>query len=102
MIDAENKPYSIAEIQQGYFSACQIRNAGYLYKSNHYHVAHDAWIREHRGIYRLARFQVIEAGQYVLWSLWSRGRDDEPLGVYSHQIALASTHYPTCCHPGCT
>lgn len=89
MNDAENKLYSIAETQQGYFTTRQAREAGYSYETHHYHVARGAWIREVRGIYRLARFPVTEEGQYVLWSLWSCGRDGKPQGVYSHQTALS-------------
>ena len=89
MSDAENKLYSIAETQQGYFTARQAREAGYSYETHHYHVARSAWIREARGIYRLARFPITEEGQYVLWSLWSCGRDGKPQGVYSHQTALS-------------
>ncbi|HOB54563.1 MAG TPA: type IV toxin-antitoxin system AbiEi family antitoxin domain-containing protein [Acidobacteriota bacterium] len=89
MNDAENKLFSIAETQQGYFTTRQAREAGYSYETHHYHVARGTWIREARGIYRLARFPVTEEGQYVLWSLWSCGRDGNPQGVYSHQTALS-------------
>lgn len=89
MNDSENKLYSIAETQQGYFSTRQAREAGYSYETHHYHVARGAWIREARGIYRLARFPVTEEGQYALWSLWSCDRSGKPQGVYSHQTALS-------------
>lgn len=45
-------------------------------------------MREHRGIYRLRRYPQSDDGQLVLWSLWSRDREGEPEGVYSHLTAL--------------
>jgi predicted transcriptional regulator of viral defense system len=47
------------------------------------------WIREHRGIYRLAQFQLSDRPDLALWSLWSRNRKEEIEGVYSHQTALS-------------
>lgn len=47
------------------------------------------WIREHRGIYRLALFPAPDRPDLVLWSLWSRNRKEEVEGVYSHQTALS-------------
>ena len=46
------------------------------------------WIREHRGIYRLALFPTADRPDLVLWALWSRNRNEEVEGVYSHQTAL--------------
>jgi len=47
------------------------------------------WIREHRGIYRLALFPITDRPDLVLWALWSRNRNEEVEGVYSHQTALS-------------
>ena len=47
------------------------------------------WIREHRGIYRLALFPTADRPDLVLWALWSRNRNEEVEGVYSHQTALS-------------
>jgi hypothetical protein len=47
------------------------------------------WIREHRGIYRLALFPMADRPDLVLWALWSRNRAEETEGVYSHQTALS-------------
>ncbi len=47
------------------------------------------WIREHRGIYRLALFPTPDRPDLVLWSLWSRNRKEQIEGVYSHQTALS-------------
>ena len=47
------------------------------------------WIREHRGIYRLALFPAADRPDLVLWALWSRNRNEEVEGVYSHHTALS-------------
>ncbi len=85
----QERLYQAAEAQQGYFTYRQALRAGYSSPSHVYHIGTGAWIREHRGIYRLARFPVTPDGHYVLWSLWSSGREGEPQGVYSHQTALS-------------
>ncbi len=85
----EESLYKIAAGQQGYFTAGQAVKAGYKDSTHPYHVRSGNWIREWRGIYRLARYPVSENGQYVLWSLWSRNRMGVPQGVYSHQTSLS-------------
>lgn len=47
------------------------------------------WLREHRGIYRLALFPEPDRSDLILWWLWSRNQSDQPSGVYSHQTALS-------------
>ena len=81
--------YEIAEGQSGFFTTKQARFCGYVSATHPYHVRTGEWVREHRGIYRLARYPRTPEDQLVQWSLWSRGRDDKPLGVYSHQTALS-------------
>lgn len=81
--------FAIAEGQDGYFTMAQALEAGFARSTHSYHVKAGNWIREHRGIYRLKRYPVSEAGQQVLWSLWSRDRSGVPQGVYSHETALA-------------
>ena len=85
----EARLYRIAEAQRGYFTTKQACACGYVSAHHPYHVRTGEWIRERRGIYRLARFPRSDEDQFVLWSLWSRGRDDRPVGVYSHQTALS-------------
>jgi len=53
-----------------------------------HHVQVGNWVREHRGIYRLALFPTAEQPDLVKWALWSRNRDEVTEGVYSHQTAL--------------
>jgi len=81
--------FEIADEQQGYFTAKQAADAGYLLGSQAHHVKAGNWVRVHRGIYRLARFPEAADEQLVLYSLWSRNRAGEPLGVYSHQTELS-------------
>jgi predicted transcriptional regulator of viral defense system len=81
--------YEIAEPQYGFFTTKQAREAGYDESKHAYHVHAGNWIREHRGIYRLRSFPSPERPDLILWFLWSRDRNDIPLGVYSHDTALA-------------
>lgn len=81
--------YATAEGQDGYFTMAQAEEAGFGRSSHSYHVKAGNWVRETRGVYRLRQFPVSDAGHLVCWWLWSRGRDGEPQGVYSHATALA-------------
>jgi len=81
--------YELAERQRGFFTRKQARACGYAPPNHRYHVRTGEWIRERRGIFRLARFPRTDEDQLALWSLWSCGRHEEPQGVYSHQTALS-------------
>jgi predicted transcriptional regulator of viral defense system len=81
--------YQVAEEQQGYFTARQAADVGYLAGSQAHHVKAGNWVRTGRGIYRLARFPQSDEEQLVVFSLWSRNRAGVPEGVYSHQTALS-------------
>lgn len=85
----QQRLYETAEAQAGYFGYRQAIECGYSSPTHVYHVGTGAWIREYRGIYRLARFPAAPDGHYALWTLWSCSRDGEPQGVYSHQTALS-------------
>lgn len=87
--DAERRLFEIAEGQQGFFTAKQAMAAGFAENTHPYHVQVGNWIREHRGIYRLALFPLTEHPDLVKWSLWSRNRNEAIEGVYSHQTALS-------------
>lgn len=84
-----NALYEIAEGQQGLFTARQATQLGFKLGSQHHHVKAGNWIREHRGIYRLARFPQGDQKQLVLWHLWSHNQAGDTQGVYSHQTALS-------------
>lgn len=87
--DSSERLFAIAEGQQGYFTAKQAEAAGFDKKNHHYHVRSGNWVRECRGVYRLAKFPVAEHPDMIAWSLWSRDRSDKPQGVYSHETALS-------------
>ena len=62
--------------------------AGFAENTHSYHVRVGNWIREHRSIFRLALYPSTDRPDLVLWALWSRNRNEEVEGVYSHQTAL--------------
>lgn len=87
--EAAKRLFEIAEDQQGFFTTKQAKAAGFAENTHPYHVQTGNWIREHRGIYRLASFPRGERPDLMLWSLWSRNRGEAAQGVYSHQTALS-------------
>lgn len=87
--DAQRQLFEIAETQQGLFTTKQAKAAGFAENTHPYHVQVGNWIREHRGIYRLALFPVAEHPDLAKWALWSHNRDGVEEGVYSHQTALS-------------
>jgi hypothetical protein len=87
--EASRRLFEIAEQQQGFFTTKQAKAAGFAESTHPYHVQVGNWIREHRGIYRLALFPTTDRPDLVLWALWSRNRNEEVEGVYSHQTALS-------------
>lgn len=87
--EAERTLFELAQEQGGYFTAKQAAQLGYTASKRNYHVETGNWIREHRGIFRLALFPLPERPDLIKWWLWSRGRDDQPRGVFSHLTALS-------------
>src|ERR1700732_4795320 len=87
--EAAKRLYEVAEGQQGFFTTKQAKAAGFAENTHPYHVQAGNWIREHRGIYRLALFPMADRPALVLWALWSRNRNETDEGVYSHQTALS-------------
>jgi predicted transcriptional regulator of viral defense system len=81
--------FRLAQNQGGFFTAKQAGALGYTGSKRNYHVRAGHWVREHRGIYRLALFPQPERSDLILWWLWSRDRSDEPKGVISHRTALS-------------
>jgi predicted transcriptional regulator of viral defense system len=81
--------YEIAAHQGGYFTARQAREAGYEDNVHSYHVRSRNWVREARGVYRLSQFPLPARPDLMVWQLWSRNRQDEPQGVFSHATALS-------------
>lgn len=81
--------YEVAAPQGGYFTARQAREAGYEDNVHPYHVRSRNWVREARGVYRLSQFPLPVRPDLMVWQLWSRNRQDEPQGVFSHATALS-------------
>ena len=86
---AANQLYEIAADQDGYFTTKQAIAAGYADNTHPFHVKSGNWLREYRGIYRLAKYPLSQNHDKVLWYLWSRDRRDVPQGTYSHQTAMS-------------
>jgi hypothetical protein len=81
--------YELAALQGGYFTARQAREAGYEDNVHPYHVRSRNWVREARGVYRLSQFPLPARPDLMVWQLWSRNRQDEVQGVFSHATALS-------------
>jgi predicted transcriptional regulator of viral defense system len=87
--ETEKRLYETAQAQQGYFTTKQAIRAGFDEKTHAYHIRVGNWVREHRGIYRLAEFPTTERPDLMVWYLWSRNRQEVPEGTYSHNTALS-------------
>jgi hypothetical protein len=87
--DASRRLFEIAEGQQGFFTAKQAKAAGFAENTHPYHVRAGNWLREYRAIYRLALFPWTDRPDLALWALWSRNRNDEVEGVFSHHTVLS-------------
>ncbi|MBY0507605.1 MAG: hypothetical protein K2X03_27070 [Bryobacteraceae bacterium] len=88
-VDDERALVRLATAQGGFFTSKQAAAIGYTAPKRNYHVNSGNWVRERRGVFRLALHPLPPRPDLVLWWLWSRNRQDEPQGVYSHQTALS-------------
>ncbi len=79
----------MAASQGGYFTSKQAAAIGYTAPKRNYHVHVGNWVRERRGIFRLSTQPLPARPDLVMWWLWSRNRQDQPQGVFSHQTALS-------------
>jgi predicted transcriptional regulator of viral defense system len=87
-ITALRRLYEAAHAQGGFFTAREARDAGYEDSVHPYQVRSGNWVRETRGVYRLAQFPTPARPDLMVWQLWSRNRQGEPQGVFSHATAL--------------
>jgi predicted transcriptional regulator of viral defense system len=87
--ESARKLYEIAQSQQGFFTTKQAIRAGFSEPTHPYHVRAGNWIREHRGIYRLADFPTSDRPDLMQWFLWSKNRLEIPQGTYSYSTALS-------------
>ena len=85
----EDALFAVANAQGGYFTAYQARLAGFSFNHHPYFVKSGNWIREWRGVYRLARYPLADDALYSLWGVWSMNRKGVIQGIYSYETALA-------------
>jgi len=78
----------LAAPQGGYFTAAQAMQIGYDRSHLSYHVSRGNFEHVGRGLYRLPMLPPAEHDDLIRLWFWSRGRDDTPRGVFSHQTAL--------------
>lgn len=79
---------SLAESQNGYFTAAQAVAIGYADSVHGYHIRNGDWERADRGIYRVHAHITSNYGELSCLSLWSRGKDGVPVGVFCLETAL--------------
>lgn len=84
----EGKLFEIAERQQGYFTAAQAKKCGYYDSHFQRYLSRGEWMRINKGLYRLSRYPLSDRPDLLEWSLWSRNRQGEIQGVFSHETAL--------------
>jgi predicted transcriptional regulator of viral defense system len=87
--EAARRLFEIADQQQGFFTTKQAKAAGFAENTHPYHVKAGNWNREYRGIYRLVQYPLTDHSDFALWALWSRNRNEEIEGVYSHHTVLS-------------
>jgi len=87
-ITGKKRLFEIADRQMGYFTSKQAEECGFSRSNFRLKIQSGEWVKLQRGIYKLAHFPVLDRSELVLWVLWSRGRNKEPQGVWSHATAL--------------
>jgi predicted transcriptional regulator of viral defense system len=87
-MNKEDKIFQIADRQQGYFTSAQSKECGYYDSHFQRYLSRGEWIRMNRGLYRLSRYPVSDRPDLIEWSLWSRNKQGEIQGVFSHETAL--------------
>ncbi|MEK6776021.1 MAG: type IV toxin-antitoxin system AbiEi family antitoxin domain-containing protein [bacterium] len=78
----EERLYTLAESQGGYFTSADAMSAGYSHPLQHFHVRRGNWDRVERGIYRLKRFPRVDHEDLIRWWLWSQKK-----GTISYEAA---------------
>lgn len=84
----EDKLFEIADRQQGYFAAGQAKECGYYDSHFQRYLSSGEWIKVGRGLYRLSRYPLSDRPDLIEWCLWSRNKQGEIQGVWSHETAL--------------
>jgi len=84
----EDELFEIADRQQGYFTAAQAKECGYYDSHFKRYISSGEWVKMGRGLYRLSRYPLSDRPDLIEWSLWSRNKQGEVQGVWSHETAL--------------
>jgi len=84
----KEKLFEVADRQQGYFTSQQAEECGYSRSNFHRFLKSGEWVREIRGIYKLSRYPIQDRSELVLWTLWSRDKQGNSQGIWSHETAL--------------
>lgn len=87
-MNTRDRLFAVAERQQGFFTSKQAEECRIPRANFHRKLRSGEWVKELRGIYRLAHYPITDRPELVLWSLWSRDKKDRPQGVWSHATAL--------------
>jgi predicted transcriptional regulator of viral defense system len=87
-VNKANRLFEIANRQQGYFTAAQALECGYYASHFHRRVNIGDWVRKGHGIYRLVHYPFSDRPDVMECSLWSRNKQGEIQGVWSHDTAL--------------
>ncbi len=81
--------YPVAEMQLGYFTAAQARDAGLNPVGLIPLAARGVIERVSRGVYRLSRYPSTPLDSLMAAVLWSQAKSGNPTGVISNESALA-------------
>ncbi len=84
----KDRLFQIADSQQGYFTSAQAQECGYSRTNFHRYISSGEWVKELRGVYRLAHYPITSHPDLVVWGLWSRNMKGTIQGVWSHTTAL--------------
>src|SRR5688572_4936181 len=86
--NSRDRLFEVADRQQGFFTSQQAENCGFHRSHFRRFLDSGEWVKEIRGIYRLSRYPILDRPELVLWTLWSRNKQGESQGVWSHETAL--------------
>lgn len=87
-MDNKNRLFEVADIQQGFFTSAQAEACGFARSNFHLKIQSKEWVKEERGLYRLAHYPLTQRPELIKWMLWSRNQKGELRGVWSHETAL--------------
>lgn len=87
-VEKRIKLLEMSSPQFGLFTAKQAEACGYSSHHFNHHVNSGEWVKEDRGLFRLATYPASPEQVYMRWQLWTRNRQDRPQGCLSHETAL--------------